>query len=70
MSGLDKCPECGHGAHAVFGRDIREPALRAKMWRAECASQDLCAADTFTRFTREEAGESWNAYVRSKTAND
>lgn len=35
-----------------------------RMWRAECAADQLCSAPTFTRFTRESAEASWNGYAR------
>ena len=65
---MDDCPACGHRAYVTFGPDIRGGGMLQRMWRAECAAPQLCAAPTFTRFTRESAEASWNAYVRRQKA--
>lgn len=64
---LQCCPTCGAYPAVVYGADIRFPqsASGMRMWRSECP--DGCVS--FTRFTRENAVESWKNATESHARN-
>jgi hypothetical protein len=68
MSATDNefCPDCFASPVVGYGPDIRFPASSLNVWRAECP---FCIGLSYSRFTREDALQSWNEGVkRKKTA--
>lgn len=57
----ESCAICGAPVQVHYGPDIRfnPPCSKPLMYRSECSADD-CPASTFTRFTREQALESWD----------
>lgn len=61
MNALANCPKCGSPCDGIrHGADPRFPGEKARtlMWTARCS--DAMCNHAFTRFTREDAEQSWN----------
>lgn len=67
----EACAVCGEPVHVHYGPDIRfnPPCSKPMMYRAECSADD-CTGPTFTRFTREQALESWDTRMREMRGAD